>query len=209
MKILLDTNIVIDILDDRRIGNSAILLLLEQEDMQFFMVADTLLTIKYIFRKTNNLEAIEMISSLCDVIEILDTDKKSVLEALDISYKCNYDDLEDIAKLIIATKNECDIFVSEDKKIPYIDGYVPVNTVEEVLKILGYEKDLFGEWNSSVEVVEDISKSKFLPMDDDVENPLSETYISKEEYIAELEAKLADVKGVSSREIEALRKKRK
>jgi DNA-binding Lrp family transcriptional regulator len=59
------------------------------------------------------------------------------------------------------------------------------------------------------EISEENNTSKFIPMDDDVDNPVSETYISTEDYIAELEAELADAKGMSPNGYKAVRTKRK
>jgi predicted nucleic acid-binding protein len=148
MKIFLDTNILIDVVDSRREGHDSALLLLSQ-DMQFLGAADSILTMRYIFRKVSNNDILETLIALYDIVEFVDTKAEIVREAVQRALTTGEEDIEDLAKLLTAEKIGCDLFVTSDTKINNA-GFevVPMLSPDDVLLQLGYSKNLAGEWES-------------------------------------------------------------
>jgi len=152
MKIAFDTNILLDLLDERRAGYNAAALLLQicsENNIEIVAFADSILTIKYIMRKENNIEIIEALELLFEILNVIDTKADAVLNALRICKKYNFEDVEDITKLFNAKSENCELFITNDKdlinlNIEEID--IAIVGVDEILKEFGYHKNLLGKY---------------------------------------------------------------
>jgi len=153
MKIAFDTNILLDLIDERRVGHQSATLLLQicnKNEIEILALADSILTVKYILRKENNVETIEVLELLYDILNVIDTKADAVLKALQICKKYDFDDVEDIAKLFNAKYENCELFVTNDKDLINVKSIgeidIAVVNVDEILSEFGYQKDLLGQY---------------------------------------------------------------
>ncbi len=120
MKIAIDTNIIIDLIDDRRPGHKNALYLVElagTSEIELIAFVDSILTAKYILRKQDDIETIEALDLLYDILHITDTRAEAVRKALKICKEHNFSDIEDVAKLIGAKDYGCELFVTNDSDL--------------------------------------------------------------------------------------------
>lgn len=100
-KVLIDTDIILDFLFDRKPFSddaSKILSLCESKQMQGFVTAIMLSNIYYLLRKTAKHEkVIESLKVLMNILDIVTTDRKSVLNALNSEFKDFEDALQDFS----------------------------------------------------------------------------------------------------------------
>jgi len=117
-KIYFDTNIVLDMIDPSRHNHSNSIQLLKTlglQECQMYISEDMLSTIYYISKdKTSTLEFFENIifidwSILAFGANVI---KNATQEALQKNL-----DLEDLLQCLCAKENNCDLFVTSDKKI--------------------------------------------------------------------------------------------
>jgi predicted nucleic acid-binding protein len=115
-KVFLDTNIILDILDAKRLNHIKAKELLQSlilSDIQIVISEDMLSTIYYICKdKKAVLEFFEVIYEEWD---ILCFGKSVVLEAIEISKKEN-NDFEDTLQCICAKNSGCDAIYTNDKR---------------------------------------------------------------------------------------------
>ena len=117
MRVLIDTNIILDITLKRKpfVENSTKLLqILEERDVEIFLSATTITDIYYILRKAKGkATALSVIKNLLQFIEIASVDKRVILQALESDF-ADFEDAvqENSAKneniSIIITRNEAD-----------------------------------------------------------------------------------------------------
>lgn len=116
MKILLDTNVVMDLLLEREPffeASREIFLLVEEKKVQGFLSASSITTIHYLLNKAiSKDEADETINILLKLFDITPLDKDTLLNAL----KTNGNDFEDSVIYNSAEKSNIDYLITRDKK---------------------------------------------------------------------------------------------
>lgn len=105
-KVLIDTDVILDFLFDRKPFSddaSKILSLCESKQIQGFVTAIILSNIYYLLKKTAKHEkVIESLKALMNILDIVTTDKTTVLNALNSEFK----DFEDALQNFSAEKNK-------------------------------------------------------------------------------------------------------
>lgn len=105
-KVLIDTDVILDFLFDRKPFSddaSRILSLCESKQIQGFVTAIILSNIYYLLKKTAKHEkVIESLKALMNILDIVTTDKTTVLNALNSEFK----DFEDALQNFSAEKNK-------------------------------------------------------------------------------------------------------
>lgn len=127
-KIYFDTNVVLDIIGPYRPNHNKATLLWELavvNNYQITISEDMLSTIFYINR--DNRYTLNFFKVIYKRWTILPFGKEIIKKAIDLSLKDDLD-LEDTLQCLCAKENECDLFVTSDKKF-YDCG----------IKIVGYE----------------------------------------------------------------------
>ena len=146
MKILVDTNVVLDVMLDREpfsLHAAKLLSKVESKKLAGFLGATTVTTIYYIARKTVGSEQARMeIDKLFKIFEVAPINKP-ILES---AVKSEISDFED-AVLHEAGKNvEVDAIVTRNPK-DFKKGTLPVYSSEELLKLLEKEDSDATSWN--------------------------------------------------------------
>lgn len=113
--LLIDTNIILDIALKRAPHfehSSQIFELLDKKQLGGYITATTVTDIYYISRKEKGRTiAIEFISNLIEVVEVLGVDKNIIIEAL----KSNLPDFEDAVQISAAKFNKIGIIITRNK----------------------------------------------------------------------------------------------
>ena len=116
MKILLDTNIVLDLLLERKpfiLYAREIFLLIEEKKIEGFLSASSITTIHYLVSKaTSKTEADETIELLLELFKIAPLDEKVIKDAI----KTNDIDFEDSVLYNCAFYSNIDYIITRDKK---------------------------------------------------------------------------------------------
>ncbi len=131
-KVLLDTNIILDIALNRQpyIKNSNLVIrkLLVRKS-SIYITATTVTDIYYILRKTiGHQKALDFIKSLFTFLKILAIDAQIVMSALNSRLK----DFEDAIQVEAAKMNNVDVIITRNKK-DFINSDIEVFTPEEFL----------------------------------------------------------------------------
>ncbi len=125
MKILIDTNVVLDLLLEREpFVETAIALFeqIEQGNLEGHIAATTITNIFYIIRKTEGREvALAAINRLLMGLQFCAVDRQTVETALSLGLK----DFEDSLQLACATFNQLDGIVTRDRK-DFIGSHLPI-----------------------------------------------------------------------------------
>lgn len=135
MRILIDTNVIIDYLTNRMpFVDSAkqILFLSESEDITGMVTANTITDIYYVVRKEVGKErTLTAIQTLCSVLEVIDVGKADILGALQLGLR----DFEDSLVAQCAKKSKADYIVT--RNLPDFDGSpVPPIDPQTFLRLL-------------------------------------------------------------------------
>lgn len=116
-KIFLDTNIILDLLDNqRKYHNDAVELfrLIEDGEILAFVSESVVTTTDYILQKVlSKTSRVELFSEISKKIQILPCNNSILSNALDL----DFEDLEDVILFQIALENKVDFFITNDKKI--------------------------------------------------------------------------------------------
>jgi predicted nucleic acid-binding protein len=135
VKILIDTNIVLDLILEREpFVENAIALFeqIEQGRLKGYIAATTITNIFYIIRKMQGREvAIAAIDRLLIGIQFCAVDRQTVETAISLGLK----DFEDSIQLACATLNQLDGIVTRDRK-DFIGSNLPVYSPTELLNQL-------------------------------------------------------------------------
>ncbi len=119
MKVALDTNIILDILDEKRNDAKATIILYEymaeKKQIEMCMSVNSLTTIIYILRK-KSLDAVNIVEQLREVFTVIPATVDDVVQAEKLVEKGVLDDFEDALLIATAVNAGCDVFVSKDKK---------------------------------------------------------------------------------------------
>jgi len=128
LKVLFDTNIVLDVLLDRKqfVELSASLVsLVETKDIEGYLCATTLTTIDYLITKTHNRKiAKASVQKLLTIFKIAKVDR----EVLSLSVESKFTDFEDAVQYYSGKKAEVDSLVTRninDYKKPNYPIYSP------------------------------------------------------------------------------------
>jgi len=132
-RVLIDTNIILDIALKRSPyfdASSKIFYFIDQRIIAGYVTASTITDIYYISKKeTNNQLAVEFISNLLDIVDILGVDKDIIIMALQSDIK----DFEDAVQASAAAFNEIQIIITRNKqdfKNSDLDIYTPAEFIE-------------------------------------------------------------------------------
>lgn len=135
MKILIDTNVVLDLLLEREpFVETAIVLFdqIEQGKLEGYIAATTITNIFYIIRKTEGREvALDAIHRLLIGLRFCAIDRQTIETALNLGLK----DFEDSIQLACATLNQLDGIVTRDRQ-DFIGSNLPIYSPTELLNQL-------------------------------------------------------------------------
>lgn len=135
MKILIDTNVVLDLLLEREpFVENAIALFeqIEQGNLEGFITATTITNIFYIIRKTEGREvALAAIHRLLIGLQFCAVNRQTIETALSLGLK----DFEDSIQLACATLNQLDGIVTRDRQ-DFIGSNLPIYSPTELLNQL-------------------------------------------------------------------------
>ncbi len=137
-KILLDTNVIIDIALDRDefVANSIeLLLLLNKLEYKTFITATTVTDIYYISKKqVGRDKTLNFLTKLFEHIKIAGVDASIILNAL----KSGIKDFEDSIQIETAKQNDINIVITRNKK-DYENSNLNIYTPDEYINILKLE----------------------------------------------------------------------
>jgi predicted nucleic acid-binding protein len=135
VKVLIDTNIVLDLLLEREPFVEVTIALfdqIEQGNLEGYIAATTITNIFYIIRKTKGREvAFTAIHRLLIGLRFCAVDRQTVETALSLDLK----DFEDSIQLACATLNQLDAIVTRDQK-DFIGNNLPIYSPTELLNQL-------------------------------------------------------------------------
>ncbi len=116
MKIVLDTNIVLDLLLERSpffVDAKDIFILIEEKKIEGYLCPTTITTLYYLIcKQTNKQKADDVIKSLLSIFEITQMDKEVLLKAK----ADNGSDFEDSVIYTSAHFSKIDFIITRDKK---------------------------------------------------------------------------------------------
>ena len=131
MKVFLDTNIVIDLLDKREsfyIDAIKLFTLAYQKEITLFVSPMTYATASYLLRKHGKEGMKRLLSNFRQLSQITTADEKVVDAALESSFN----DYEDALQYYSALTRNVDIIVTRNKK-DFTSACIPVLSPEELL----------------------------------------------------------------------------
>lgn len=132
-RVLIDTNVILDIGLKRQPffeSSSELFYLIDQNKIAGFVTATTITDIYYISKKETTSEtAINFISGLLGIVDIIGVDKEVVIKAL----KSGMKDFEDAIQVSAAEYNEISIIVTRNKA-DFNDCGLEIFTPAEFLK---------------------------------------------------------------------------
>ena len=131
-RILLDTNIILDIALKREPHfelSSKIFELIDKKRIICYITASTVTDIYYISRKEKGNEiAIEFISNLIEIVDVIGVDKSIIVKAL----KSNLKDFEDAVQFSAAECYEIEIIVTRNKS-DFLNSGLEILTPKELI----------------------------------------------------------------------------
>jgi predicted nucleic acid-binding protein len=136
MKVLIDTNVALDVLLVRypfHEESAKILLMSEKKIIEGYVSAAAITDIYYITRKSLNdrHKAIDLIRRLLSVVNIAAVDGNAVYKALDLEWN----DFEDSVQYAIGESLFADYIVSRNPK-DFVDAVIPILTPHEFIDVL-------------------------------------------------------------------------
>jgi len=131
-RLLLDTNIILDIALKREPHfehSSKIFELIDRKRIIGYITASTVTDIYYISRKEKGNEiAIEFISNLIEIIDVIGVDKSTIVKAL----KSNLKDFEDAVQVSAAENYDIEIIVTRNKS-DFLNSGLEILTPKELI----------------------------------------------------------------------------
>ena len=116
MKILIDTNIVLDIMLAREPflePAKELIRMIDRDRIQAYITANSITDIVYISRKVRTLREIQqLILDLLDMIDVIGVDREDIVAAFDFGFN----DFEDALQSRCAIKEDIDYIVTRNKK---------------------------------------------------------------------------------------------
>jgi len=127
MRVLIDTNVVLDVLLDRApfADASSGVLEIEEDRMQSFVSAAAVTDIYFVVRKTtkSKTKALALLRHLLDVVQVAGVSKREIFAALDSGWS----DFEDAVQNAVAESNGFDAIVTRDPS-GFAESSLPVYT---------------------------------------------------------------------------------
>jgi predicted nucleic acid-binding protein len=119
-KVFIDTNIIADMYDDKRVSHLHSVKLMEllfaNESVTLFTSCDIITTLYYILSKSNRKDVLSMIEEVNDWCKVIEFGNKEIRECCTLMKQdTKYKDLEDTIQYIMAKKVSADLILSNDK----------------------------------------------------------------------------------------------
>ena len=132
MRVLFDTNVILDVLIDRKpfsVVASLLLSEVEKDNIKGFLCATTITTIHYLVSKSRGKEiATESINLLLDLFEIASVNRAVLMTAKSLNFK----DFEDAVIYSSALHSGCNAVVTRNAK-DFISTDIPVFLPDELM----------------------------------------------------------------------------
>lgn len=133
MKVLLDTNVVLDVLLERQpyyFASSEIFLLSSKRDLELFITSTIVTDLYYIISKIlSKKKAKDFLTNLLDIVDVCGVDKNIILDAM-IS---DFGDLEDTVQYFASKSANINVILTRNKK-DFKFSEIKVLTPAEFLK---------------------------------------------------------------------------
>lgn len=133
MKILLDTNVVLDVLLERQpyySASSKIFILSSKMDIQLYITSTIVTDLFYIISKLlSKKKAKDFLANLLEIVDICEVGKPIISEAMN----SNFEDLEDAVQYFAAKEKNIDVILTRNKK-DFILSKIKVLTPAEFIK---------------------------------------------------------------------------
>ena len=139
MKIFLDANICLDFLDSSRLNSkdsiSWYMKNKDNQDLEFYFSGDFITTLYYILTQKRKLEVnivINAINQLCQEIAPVYLVHNDFLLAKKSFSENGFDDFEDLMILKSTSRVNCNIFITNDKKLLKLENFnnIKIQTVK-------------------------------------------------------------------------------
>jgi len=141
MKLFLDANILVDIVDNSRVfskeGAVLFKMFIEQSDnFELYTSCDLLTTVYYLTKKPlGKVNALQQIKIFNQTISVIAFSNDEIDEAITLMERnMKYSDLEDTIQYVMARKEKCDYIITNDKS--FASGDVPVLSSKSALEVL-------------------------------------------------------------------------
>ena len=135
MRLLLDTNVILDVLLDRAPHSefsSKVLAAVEMGQVNGFVGATSITTIHYLAAKQIGPQrAIEAVNKLLSLLEVASVTRSVLEDAL----RANFSDFEDAVLFAAAKNSEVDVIITRDPK-GFERADIPVLSPEELVAVL-------------------------------------------------------------------------
>jgi predicted nucleic acid-binding protein len=132
MKLFIDTNVLIDLIDKREpFYNDIAIISSLAENQQFKLVASSISFINTFYVISKKIDAKLVIDALKKYRLICDVSNVDEI-IIDKSLISNFNDFEDAVQYYSAIHHQCDIFITRNKK-DFKNAEIPVMTPEEFL----------------------------------------------------------------------------
>jgi predicted nucleic acid-binding protein len=136
MKVLLDTNVILDVLANRQpfvTDSAAVLSLVEARTVEGFAAAHSVTTLFYLLRReVGSPRAREVLMDLLRVLEVVAVDQDRIFQALAM----DWEDFEDAVQASCAAKAEVDYLLTRDRE-DFRGSYGPVLSPGEFIALHG------------------------------------------------------------------------
>ena len=134
MRLLLDTNVILDIALGREphfSDSAALFKKIDKESMLGFITATTITDIYYIAKKyLGHQRTLDFIGNLIEAIDIIGIDKKVIM----VSLTSQFSDLEDAIQSVAADINNVDYIITRNPK-DFIKSEIKVLTPNDFLEL--------------------------------------------------------------------------
>ena len=135
MKVLIDTNIILDILLERvPFSENAVKLLekIENNELSGFLTANSITDIIYIARKNYSVEEIKIVMlNMLKTLKIISIDQHDIIAALGLDFK----DFEDALQSQCSSRAKMDYIITRNEK-DFKNSKISVISTTELLKLL-------------------------------------------------------------------------
>ena len=133
MKILLDTNVVLDVLLEREphySASSEVFIFSSKNDIKLFITSSIVTDLFYIISKVlSKKKAKNFLTNLLEIIDVCGVNKSTIMKSM----KSDFEDLEDAVQYYAATEENIDIIITRNKK-DYNLSEITVLTPDEFIK---------------------------------------------------------------------------
>lgn len=135
MKILIDTNIILDVLLEREpfLGDAAkIINKAEQKELDGYVTANSVTDVVYVVRKKYSVEEIKSsMLNMLKIIKVISIDGSDIIKA----FRSEFKDLEDALQSQCADKENIDYIITRNKK-DFTNSKVPAISTENLITLL-------------------------------------------------------------------------